>query len=248
MLVASKDENQTHKPKNMKTKAILITLALASQAVVYAQNDNGPQDQPPRMRPPMRPSPIVEALDTDHDGIISAAEIAAAPDSLKKLDKNGDGQLTPDEYHGAPPPDGPQRRPKPVNGNQKVAAGGQNQNEGDRPKPPLPPIVAALDTDKDGTISASEIAAAATSLLKLDKNGDGQLGPREYNPPPPKRDGGLPEELKPYDKNGDGKLDESERSAVKADIDSGKLQLPPPPPGGGPGGPDGEGPDGPPQE
>jgi len=33
-------------------------------------------------------------------------------------------------------------------------------------------------------ISAKEIAAASESLLKLDKNGDGQLGPREYGMPP----------------------------------------------------------------
>ncbi len=234
----------------MKTKAILITLILASQAVVNAQSNDGPQDQPPPHRPPpMRPSPIVDALDTDKDGIISSAEIAAAPDSLKKLDKNDDGQLTPDEYHGAPPPDAPKHHPQPANASgQKVVASGKDQKQGDHPKPPVPPIVAVLDTDHDGTISAAEIADAAKSLLTLDKNGDGQLGPREYNPPPPMRDGKLPDELKPYDKNGDGKLDESERAAVKADVDSGKLKLPPPPPGGPRGGPDGDGPGAPPEE
>ncbi len=234
----------------MKTKAILITLAVVSQAIVNAQSNDGSQDQPPPHRPPpMRPLPIVEALDTDHDGIISAAEIAAAPQSLLKLDKNGDGELTPDEYMGPPPPDAPKNHPHPANASgQKVVAGGKDKNQGDRPKPPVPPIVAALDTDHDGTISASEIADAANSLLTLDKNGDGQLGPREYNPPPPMRDGKLPDELKPYDKNGDGKLDESERAAVKADVDSGKLKLPPPPPDGGPGGPDGDGPGAPPQD
>jgi len=45
-------------------------------------------------RPPPR---IIAALDLNHDGVISADEIAKAPESLKKLDKNGDGQLTPDE-------------------------------------------------------------------------------------------------------------------------------------------------------
>jgi Ca2+-binding EF-hand superfamily protein len=37
------------------------------------------------------------ALDTNHDGEISAEEIANAPTSLKTLDKNGDGQITSDE-------------------------------------------------------------------------------------------------------------------------------------------------------
>jgi len=43
-------------------------------------------------------SPLVNALDLNGDGIIDADEIAKAPESLKKLDKNGDGKLAPDEY------------------------------------------------------------------------------------------------------------------------------------------------------
>jgi hypothetical protein len=48
--------------------------------------------------------PLLGALDTDGDGIISADEIKHASDSLKKLDKNNDGQLTRDEYTPPPPP------------------------------------------------------------------------------------------------------------------------------------------------
>jgi hypothetical protein len=47
--------------------------------------------------------PLVQALDANHDGIIDANEIANAPAELKALDKNGDGQLTPDEYLGFRP-------------------------------------------------------------------------------------------------------------------------------------------------
>lgn len=53
------------------------------------------------------------ALDTDSNGEISAEEIDAAPVSLKKLDKNGDGQITNDEVmpnmggRGRGGPDGP---------------------------------------------------------------------------------------------------------------------------------------------
>ncbi|MEO6788951.1 MAG: aryl-sulfate sulfotransferase [Chthoniobacteraceae bacterium] len=46
--------------------------------------------------------PIITALDTNHDGIIDAAEIAAAGDALKKLDRNGDGKITVDESLGGP--------------------------------------------------------------------------------------------------------------------------------------------------
>ena len=53
-------------------------------------------------RPP--PSPLIEALDVNHDGIIDANEIANATAELKTLDKNGDGKLTRDEYCPPPPP------------------------------------------------------------------------------------------------------------------------------------------------
>ena len=45
---------------------------------------------------------VLKALDTDGDGTLSAAEIAAAPKSLLTLDTNGDGMLTGDELMGKP--------------------------------------------------------------------------------------------------------------------------------------------------
>lgn len=45
-----------------------------------------------------------------------------------------------------------------------------------------PPVIAALDADRDGIISAEEIANAANALLQLDKNGDGQLARDELHP------------------------------------------------------------------
>ena len=43
------------------------------------------------------------ALDANNDGDLSAAEIANATTSLKALDLNADGKLTPDEYRPLPP-------------------------------------------------------------------------------------------------------------------------------------------------
>lgn len=40
---------------------------------------------------------LMQALDTDGDGVLSAKEIKAAAKSLKQLDGNKDGKLTPDE-------------------------------------------------------------------------------------------------------------------------------------------------------
>ena len=45
----------------------------------------------------MRFHPVLDALDADHDGVISSSEIDNAPAALMTLDKNHDGKLTPDE-------------------------------------------------------------------------------------------------------------------------------------------------------
>ncbi len=44
------------------------------------------------------------------------------------------------------------------------------------------PVMAALDSNKDGKISKDEIANASASLLALDKDGDGKLDSTEMQP------------------------------------------------------------------
>jgi len=44
------------------------------------------------------------------------------------------------------------------------------------------PLFMALDADKDGSISASEIENASKALATLDKDGDGALSPEEIRP------------------------------------------------------------------
>ena len=110
--------------------------------------------------------PVMKVLDADADGELSATEIANASAALKTLDKNGDGKLSAEELRPQPP-------------------GGTNQFEF-RPPPggkhPVPPILAALDTNKDGELDATEIANASASLLQLDLNGDGMLSRDELRP------------------------------------------------------------------
>ena len=50
------------------------------------------------------PSPLFDALDTNHDGVISADEIANAAESLKKLDKSGSGQIKREDLKRLQPP------------------------------------------------------------------------------------------------------------------------------------------------
>ncbi|MGA2750849.1 MAG: hypothetical protein ABSG59_18925 [Verrucomicrobiota bacterium] len=156
----------------MRRSSLITAALLAAAWTLTAQPSNSP---PPARghRPP--PLPIVTALDTNGDGIIDANEIANAPAALKTLDKNGDGQLTIDEY--MPP------RPGGTNGSPPRGPDGR--------RPPVPLIVKALDVNGDGIIDASEIANASAALLKLDKNGDGKLTPDEYLGPPPGGQGGM---------------------------------------------------------
>lgn len=59
--------------------------------------------KPPGHRPP---PPVISALDANRDGTLSADELEDAADSLLELDKDGDGELSPEELHphGPPPP------------------------------------------------------------------------------------------------------------------------------------------------
>ena len=74
------------------------------------------------------------------------------------------------------------------------------------------PLLAALDTDHDGVISAAEIAGAPAVLHSLDRNEDGKLEAEEC------AEGGehgpsssdMVKTLMAFDKNGDGKLERSE--------------------------------------
>ncbi len=122
----------------------------------------GPQGGPgpggPGSPPPL--PPILSIFGTERPGIISAAAIARAPELLRKLDKNGDGKLTLDEYLPG------------------FAAAGNTA-------PPMPPIVTALDTNGDGIIDAQEIANASAALAVLDKNKNGEIGYDEALPTSP---------------------------------------------------------------
>jgi hypothetical protein len=110
----------------MKKELISCCVLLMATAVTLSAKpspEGGDRQGPPaeggrKSHRPL-PPPMIMALDTNHDGILSAEEIARAPQALLTLDKNGDGQLDHEELrpprpHDAPegdePPPGPPRK------------------------------------------------------------------------------------------------------------------------------------------
>ncbi len=67
------------------------------------KDSNGEQGPPPDLKKNPPPSPLIRALDLDKNGIISAEEIDAAPESLLILDKDDDGTISRKELEPKPP-------------------------------------------------------------------------------------------------------------------------------------------------
>jgi Ca2+-binding EF-hand superfamily protein len=128
----------------------------------------GPGGERGRFHPP--PPPLMKALDANHDGELSADEIANAVAALKTLDKNGDGKLTRDEL-----------RPAFAGPNAKGGFGPMRQ-EGRR-GPNAEGFIQRLmshDKDGDGKVSKSELPEPMQRIIdRGDTNGDGAIDEAE---------------------------------------------------------------------
>ena len=161
-------------------KTIFACIFVAAHAAIL----NG-QGGPPRV------SVAFAALDTDHDGTLSAAEIANAPAALKSLDKNNDGQITEDEVR----PQGRGGRGG-EGGRGEGGRGGEESSalkaddlvkslmafdangDGKLQKSEVPERMQGMfekgDLNKDGVLSADEILALAKAQVALANNGPGE--------------------------------------------------------------------------
>jgi hypothetical protein len=113
---------------------------------------------------------VLDILDADHDWVISPWEIMTAPAALRRLDWNHDGKLSPEEcgfYLGEKPKT--KLDPRLV---QRARLDFMRLN----------PVLAALDADHDGEISADEIENSSAALRTLDTNRDGSPSEDELLP------------------------------------------------------------------
>jgi Ca2+-binding EF-hand superfamily protein len=143
---------------------------------------------------------VLGALDADRDFIVSPWEIVTAPAALRRLDTDHDSELSPEECGFQPraasiPPD----------------VLGRARREFMR----VNPVLAVLDADHDGVISAAEIANASAALKKLDRNRDGFLTPDEVLPDRAETSAGML--MSRLDRNDDGVLSAEEQSAEEAE-------------------------------
>jgi Ca2+-binding EF-hand superfamily protein len=113
---------------------------------------------------------LLDILDADRDQIISPWEIITAPAALRRLDTNHDGKLSPEECGFS------------LGENPKTKLDPQLVQRARLEFMRLNPVLAALDSDHDGEISADEIKNAAAALRTLDQNRDGSLTPDEVLP------------------------------------------------------------------
>jgi Ca2+-binding EF-hand superfamily protein len=119
----------------------------------------------------MRALPVLNALDADDDGTLSSSEIAAASEALKKLDKNSDGKLSPEEMRPDFPPRGApfgrfgpggfgdRRGPGPFGRGDRPGDGGERLSA-EQLTESLRAMVMRADTNRDGFISGDEMIVA----------------------------------------------------------------------------------------
>jgi len=228
---------QTHRPRLVAPVALaaLFLSAGISAQPQQAQQAQDPAAQAPPPPPIMQASPLLNAIDVNHDGKIDGAELANAPARLKTLDKNGDGKITRDEgalpagYGRVAGPPAPGARP----------GGAPGGGGGDAGRAAGPPPARGADAGAAGAAAAAggddrkfEVPIPGPTadellalLLSFDKNKDGKLTKAEI----PERQLGL---LERGDTDKNGVLDAAELKKVTTDMAAAPPAPPRPPRGG----------------
>lgn len=197
---------------------------------------------------PQQLAGLFDRTDANSDGKLTKDEVPEERVFMRRIfEQVGSDSLTKEQFikamaQAGGQPGAPGRRPESAPRPEGPAGAPERRPDGAPAGGPPPGggLFATLDTDHDGQLSTSEIVAAGSALLKLDRNGDGKLTPDEVfgtqggpvivvarpgddrpgataNParPPEGRPGGqspeaMRERFKASDTNHDGKLSKDE--------------------------------------
>ena len=141
-------------------------------------------------------SALLQALDTDGDGALSAKEIENATAALKKLDKDNDGKLTREELRPGPGGRGPVQGLAAAMAQQMVAQLMTFDKNGDGKlgKDELPggihAVIAPADANKDGVVDRAELTTFAEQAARRNLGStspDGAGPDRRPRPSTPRR-------------------------------------------------------------
>jgi Ca2+-binding EF-hand superfamily protein len=152
----------------MKKTLLIATACCAAAIVALAAQNRGAEGQRPVSR-------LVAALDADHDGTISAAEVRSSPAALRTLDGNGDGQLTLEELR----PLFGGRRDGEAAFDGRRGRGGAGGERGGGPAASaddLTDTLMAFDRNSDGRLDRAEVPERFQGLFdRADANKDSAL-------------------------------------------------------------------------
>ena len=181
--------------KPIKLAAFVLTLTVPALSMAQPPEGDRPDGPPPEERQernreggpdgrPRFPNPVLEAIDADKNGELSADEIANAATALKTLDKNSDGKLDMAEmrpnFEGmgrgfGGPPGGP------------GFGGGQGGGGAEE----MINRLIAMDANKNGKLEKDEVPERMQSMFsRADKNEDGAFDKEEMTAMARERAGG----------------------------------------------------------
>ena len=249
--------------KPIKLAAFVLTLTVPALSMAQPPEGDRPDGPPPEGRQernreggpdgrPRFPNPVLEAIDADKNGELSADEIANAATALKTLDKNSDGKLDMAEMRpnfegmgrgfGGPPGGGQGGSEEMMNRLIAMDANKNGKLEKDEVPERMQSMFSRADKNEDGAIDKEEMTAMARERAGGQGGGfgGGQGGPggREFLAQMMERadankDGKLSgDEIPPFmrerveqtDTNKDGALDKAELEAAAARMAEGRGQ------------------------
>ena len=160
-------------PVTIASAAVLVVLLVRITPLLSHQPGEGGRGEEPRR------SLVLTALDTDGDGTIGGAELAAAPSALATLDRDRDGRLAGEEL-------------RPAGGEPRGAPGETAPTSPDE----LTAILMDFDCNGDGRLTSAELPERFAGLLaRADANKDAALTAAEITAsaaatPAPEGEGG----------------------------------------------------------